>query len=98
MLTPQRLILGMCSLSCLGVRHHHHHHHHHRQPSMFNCWTKAYLLLDHSSRSSAISAQLLPIYFLKSFVQRVFGLPLILLPLGFHFNISDVKLFLALDT
>jgi len=72
-------------------------HHHHSQPSMLHRRMKAYLLLDHSPRSSAISTQLLPIYLTKSAVQRVFDLPLILLPLGFHFIIPNVRLFLAID-
>jgi len=71
-------------------------HHHHCQPSLFHCWTKASLLLDHKSLSSAIPAQLLPRCFTKSVVQRVFGLPLFPLPMGFHFIRSNAQLSLAL--
>ena len=69
---------------------------HHSQPSLFHCWTKVSLLLDHKSLSSAIPGEFLPLCFTKSVVQLVFGLPLFLLPMGFHFMMSNARLSLAL--
>jgi len=71
-------------------------HHHHRQPQRFHCWTKASLLMHHKSLFSAAPAQLSPQYFTMSVVQRAFGLPLFLLPIGSHLIMLSAQLLLAL--